>query len=640
LTIINRDDAPDHLFNIPELDFSPDIFGERVDGSWFRLGAWTLKPHSDERGVEDTVERQTLLIAPGQFQNIFQYLGSVGNVMFNLGQPGGSINYNGGAKEYKYIPFYQFEVSGMLPAGEPLVFLRSTTSGNRLFINPDLLLYFQLEEKKCGSGIWWDTRLAVDALLHQVIDQNNLEVVEIRVDYLRKYLQARQMSLLVGHYRHLHLFNPSESAIERFVEGELTLGSPEKGAKVIFQNWGLREGILGQPQFLQRRLHYWFEIRPQEIDIDDPWADQPPFDPYTFVLPTREGQVAPARWSHLRQTEGRMFEGEDCDFMTRVYFRQEVLTKYQRAPGFEVADDGSVSCYNHWGLVRSTMRIGNELLATGIGDFAEGLPFEEWPHWKQYAVEPPTPEMAKELMREQTVPDAVNALVKAFHRLNIAFADMAASFELETLTPLWRGSLDTPARQLKWAYPTNADEDEFLKRATLTSNLAFESLESESLRKLLREFGPNLDKNDEKARQSLGGRNLLQRLTLIAALIENFHPDVADIPMLVWQAEGKIQSAQDPDLQAELELLYRRVREKLESLAFLYELRNYAGVAHAFNKEGVATAAAKLGLSDKNWDRTDYLGLLNLVAKSVNHIIRHLKMATEIISSGGLCGPE
>ncbi|MGO9117509.1 MAG: hypothetical protein ACLQPD_07850 [Desulfomonilaceae bacterium] len=639
MTVINRNDAPNHLFNIPELDFSRDLFAEPLGGSWFTLGTWTIKPRRDERGVEDTVQRQSLLIAPGQFEEIFEYLKSVGNVIHNLGQPGGSINYRGGAEEYKYIPFYQFEVSGALPPGEPLVFLRSATSGNRLFINPDLSLYFELEEKKCGSGIWSDPRRGVDALVHR--NRGNLEVVEIQVDYLREYLQARQMSLLIGHYRHLHLFDPPESAIERFVVGEVILGSPGQGAKAILQNWGLRQSITGAPPFLQRRLHFWLEIRPQEIDVDDPWAEEPPFDPYTFVLPTRVGQVAPARWAHFRQTEELKFQGEVCDFMTPVYFRQEVLTKYQGAPGFDLEDNGAISCYNYWGLVRSTARVGNELLATGIGDFAEGVPFEEWPHWKQYAVEPPSPETAKALGQEQTVPDAVNCLVKALDTLNIAFANMAASIGMGTLTSLWGGSLDSLAgRHLKWVYPTNADEDEFLKRATLISTLALESLESASLRNLLKGVGSSLHMNDEEPPQPLGSRNLLQRLTLIAALIENFQPDIAGIPMLVRQAEGKIRITGKLDLQAELEILHRRVREELAPLAFLYDLRTHGGLAHAPNKERVATAAAKLGLPEKNWHRTDYLRLLNIVTDGVYHIVRHLEMATEIIASGGLCEPE
>jgi len=56
-TVINRDDAPRHLFNIPELDFSGDLFIERLAGLWFRLGARTITPRRDERGVEDVVSR-------------------------------------------------------------------------------------------------------------------------------------------------------------------------------------------------------------------------------------------------------------------------------------------------------------------------------------------------------------------------------------------------------------------------------------------------------------------------------------------------------------------------------------------------------------------------------------------------------
>ena len=36
--IFNKCDLPTHLFNIPELDFSEDIFTDPQDGLWFRLG--------------------------------------------------------------------------------------------------------------------------------------------------------------------------------------------------------------------------------------------------------------------------------------------------------------------------------------------------------------------------------------------------------------------------------------------------------------------------------------------------------------------------------------------------------------------------------------------------------------------------
>lgn len=599
-------------------------------------GAWTTTSRRDQRGVEDVISRQSFLLDPGQFATVFEKLESVGNVIGNLGKPSGSVRHLGKHEEYSYAPFHRFELSFTAAVGEPIVFVHSGTSGVQFVINPDLRLYFELEEKTPGNGIWWDPRRGVDALVQRVIDQGNLEVVELRADYLLKYLQARQMSLIIGHYRHLHLFDPSESVIGAFVEGELVLGSPEQGTKAILQNWGFRKDPTSTTRFLQRRLHLWFEIPPPEIDVEDPWADRPSFDPYTLTLPTHAGPVAPARWKHFQRIEGRAFEGEVCDFMDRVYFRQEVLMKYEGASGLEVEDDGSVSCHHYWGLVRSTARIGNELLSTAIGDFAEGVPFEEWPHWKQYSVDPPSPQTAEVLRQEESIPDAVNSLVGALDTLNITFAALATSLEVSIPEPLWRGSLASLAgRQLKWGYPASADDDEFLKRMTLASTLVIEGLEPTSLRKLMSAMDSGLPMNDEKPPRPLGSRNLLQRLTLIAVLIETLQPDLAAIPMLVKQAEGKIKNASEPDLQMEIERSYRRVREKFGPLAFLYDLRTHGGLAHAPNKGGVANAAEELGLARENWHRSDYLRVLKLVTDSVYEIRHHLDIAREVIAARG-----
>lgn len=633
--IFDENDVPLHLLSIPELSFREDLFADRIGGLWFWLGAWTITPHRDDRDVEDVVSRQSMLLGAEQFADIFGKLESIGNVIRNLGKPEGSVLQTGDKREYNYAPFHRFEFSFTSVTGEPLVFIRSTTGNAELFINPDLELYFELEETTRGSGVWWDPRKRVEALRRRVIEQGNLEIVEIRVEHLRRYLQARQMSLIVGHYRHLHLYNPSPGSVERFVAEDLVIGAPDQGAKAIFQNWGLRQDVPGMPPFLQRRLHLWFEIKPAAIDIDHPWADEPPFDPYTYTLPTRSGPVAPARWALLEPAVGRRFEGEACDFVERVYFQQEVLTKYEGASGFEVSDNGSVTCRNYWGLHRSTSRVGNELLATGIGDFAEGVPWDEWAHWKQYAVEPPNPETIDALREEQTVPDAVNALVRALQGLNGAFANLADAMDVAVPDPLWLGSLDSLAgRQLKWVYPVAADDDEFLKRATLVSTLVLDELALESLRTLAKAIGAKLHLNYGKRPQPLGSRNLLQRVTLIAVLIGDFKADISGISTLVKQAEGKADGVGDADLRIELVGAYRRVRDEMAPLAFLYELRIHGGLAHTPNKTAAAKAAVQLGLPEKNWHRIDYLRLLSLVAGSVIQVSGHLGTAARELERG------
>jgi len=631
--ILNRDDAPSHLSGISELDFSGDLFAERLACPWFRLGAWTITSTRSARAVEDEVMRQSLLLDPEGFAGVFDKLESVGNVLHGLGKPGGSVHDENGQKQYIYFPFDEFELPFTSEVAEPLVFIRSDTSGSRLFINPDLWMFFELEEKTPGSGIWWDPRRGADVLVRRVTDEGHLEAVDIRTDYLLKYLRARQMSLLVGHYRQFLMFNPSQSAIGAFVTGDLTLGSVEQGAKAILQNWGLRQGLTSGAEFLQRRLHLWFEIEPPAIDVDDPWADEPSFDPYALTLPTRAGAVAPARWKHLRRSQGEAFQGTTCDFMDRVFFRQELLTKYEGAAGFDVKDDGSVSCRYYWGLVRSTDRLGNELLSTAIGDFAEGLPFEEWPHWKQYAVEPPSPETAKLLAQEITIPEAVNSLVNALNRLNAAFAALAAGLGVTIARPLWRGALDSLAgRQLKWVYPATAADDEFIKRATLASTLFLDGLQTASLRKLLHLVGKKLHETLDKSPKPLGSRNLLQRATLVALLIERIQPKKGRLPMLVKQAEAKANSAAVSDLQRELEQLHQRVRDEFAPLAFLYDLRTHGGLAHPPNKAEAATAATKLGLPRENWHRTDYLHLLKLITESVDRISEHFESAAESLA--------
>ena len=630
--ILERDEAPGHLSSVYELDFSGDLFVDRLAGPWIRLGAWNRNPPLNKQNVEDEIMRQSVLVTPDAFASLFDKLESVGNVLSPLDKPGGTVYSSGTEKEYRYFPFHQFEFPFTSITGEPLVFVHAGISSAGLFINPDLWLFLGLEERAPGNGIWWDPRRAVDVLIQRIAD-GNLHTVDIRTDYLLRYLQARQMSLLIGHYRQFLLFHPAQAAIDAFVTGELTLGSPESGTKAYFQNWGLRRDGLERGDYLQRRLHLWVEIKPPAIDIENPWDERPSFDVHSFTLPTQAGPVAPARWRRLDDRDEREFEGVSCDFMDRVYFRQDVLTTYEVTTGFEVKDDGSVSNTGYWGLTRSTSRIGNELLTTAIGDFAEGVPFEEWRHWQQYAVDPPSADSLRAILQEQPIPKAVNSLMGALDRLNAAYSEMATAVGVAPSSLLWRGSLDSLAgRQLKWVYPASAGDDEFIKRATLASTLFLDGLQSAPLRQLLNAFGKRLHESFDSPGTVLGSRKLLQRVSLVAVLIDTFQPKLSKLPSLLKCAEGKSSGRIEPDVQVELEKLNSRVRDEFAPLAFLYDLRIHGGLAHPPNRKEAAAAAAKLGLPKGNWHRTDYLALLRLASDCFGRISEHFDAATAAVT--------
>jgi len=622
--LFERTAFPDHVFENSALDFSDDLLVNPLRDLWFRLASHRLKRSRDARNVEEEVFRQSILIPPRSFPALFPRLESIGNVLHHPGAPGGVLSQRGGQQKYRYYAFHQFRIGSVMT--EPLVFLHETNSRASFFINPDLWMSLSLEERAPGSGIWWDPKKGIDTLRHQTIDYGQLEIVEIRTDYLLRYLQARQMALLIGHYRQLLLFHSSPQAISAFVEQDVTVGSQKQGAKAVLQNWGLRSGFAGREEFLQRRLHLWFRIKPPKLDIDDPWSEPLAFDPYAFLLPTAAGLVAPARWSAIRYREGAAFQGTTCDFMDRIYFRQDVLSKYEGTTGFSIADDGSV-CSQYWGLRRSTARIGNELLSTAIGDFAEGVSMSEWPHWKQYAVEPPGAETVQALLAEEEIPQAVNAVANALSGLNATFVQLAREIGVQSPEPLWNGALDSLAgRQLKWAYPATAADDEFLKRATLLSTVVIDGFVPSAFRVFLQRLGPDLHQGFDRASGTLGSRLLLQRLTLVVLLIIRLRPTDAELSTLARQAEGKAP-VPDKNLQQELESVYAQVRLESAPLAFLYDLRIHGGLAHPPNVVAAGEAAAKLDLPRSGWHRTDYLRLLMLARNSIRQIDEHLSSA-------------
>ena len=154
-----------------------------------------------------------------------------------------------------------------------------------------------------------------------------------------------------------------------------------------------------------------------------------------------------------------------------------------------------------------------------------------------------------------------------------------------------------------------------------------DELASSSIRQTLAAMGGGLHQNDENPPRTLGSRNLLQRLTLVAALIENFRPHIDEIPQLAKQAKGKNLEENDADVQAELMKAYKRVRDDFAPLAFLYNLRTHGGLAHSPNRTEAGNAAQKLGLPRENWHRSDYFRLLNLVTQSIRTIATHLDAA-------------
>jgi hypothetical protein len=475
--IFDLTDFPKHLFQTHDLSFANKLTAPVLAKPWFCLAECSQSKNHD---LEVVLERQTMLVGRDKFKTIHPELHYTADTAKDLGQPQAYLSDTRKTK-YNYQPFYEYRIAHGNGTGEPIGFL-CRNLGRRLFLNPDVWMFLELEEKAQPNRLWFDPQRHVEVIKHNLSEES--ETIEIRTEYLQKYLRYRQKALLVSEYSHLHLFNPKEDIVRQFETGEESVVNKTGTAKVVFQSYGPRKH--GSGTHLQRRMHLWWILNPQKINLKDPWSEPLDFDLASFTLPTREGRVAPARFLHSQVLKHK-FAGGKCDFMDRVYFKQAVLEKYQNLAGFEIDDDGAVRNQYFWSFDRSAQRIGNDYLAIAIGDFAEGVSFHEWTHWGFYAVDPPSDEYFERMKRETSIVDTVNLVYAKLQALNAAFRCLSDSRNENAITSvLWRGKKDSlPEVQLKWFYSDVAQESEFLKRATLLSTWVIDELDAASMRQFL-----------------------------------------------------------------------------------------------------------------------------------------------------------
>ncbi|MFH0869547.1 MAG: hypothetical protein V1866_00640 [archaeon] len=75
-------------------------------------------------------------------------------------------------------------------------------------------------------------------------------------------------------------------------------------------------------------------------------------------------------------------------FLETVYFKEEVLKKYESNKDFKIGDDGTVLFGYEWGLFRGVYRVAKGFIAVNLGDLGEGFPNKELKHWKQHNIDP------------------------------------------------------------------------------------------------------------------------------------------------------------------------------------------------------------------------------------------------------------
>lgn len=606
MNLFDTVDIPAHLRAIKELDLTTHCVVELMPKPWFCIGE-SVK--GEQGKTKKVLQRETMLAKTGSFVKSASLFNAVGAVVRNLGRPTAWHSNAKGVPKYRYQPFHSYETAFGGFSAEPVVFIR-TLNGD-LVINPDLWLLLELTEKKDAVHCWYDEENHIDVI--QIVKKADEQKVSIRTDYLQRYLKSRQMELLVSEFRQ-SIFTPKDEFFDdAFEQGTTVLTNKQKDAKVIVESWGPKKGI--GPDYYIRRMQLWSVLAPPAINEDDPFGEVADFDLSKFLLPTSSGFVAPARFLGSQALKHN-FEGITCDFMDRVFFSQEALVRYQGLPNHEIGDDGSVRHSHFWSFDRSVSRFGDDYLSIAIGDFAEGVPFREWQHWKHFAVACPDDLWYDREANTQSIVGKVNRLISELHSLNEAFEYFCQIHSPSSATKnLWKEEGNEQLiKELKWFYPEHGNDADFRRRVTQLSTLCFDSLDATTLRKVLDQCGALLDRDTITA-----SRKLLERLCLAAQLMATFRSN-SGLKALLELLSDAGTAQEHADVVKEAKVVEKQVWDMFTPLVALYDLRVGLGLAHPKSDSKTTSAAKLLGLPTKEWSRAHYLNLLSRIIAAFDQI--------------------
>jgi hypothetical protein len=197
--------------------------------------------------------------------------------------------------------------------------------------------------------------------------------------------------------------------------------------------------------------------------------------------------------------------------MDRVYVSDQVLSKFEKEPKFEVnPNDGSVDYEGQWSLSFS-QRVGRDYIAYDLKKLYEGCPPDIIEKVHSYAV---SENLAKKQRSEEGDTNIgtraskliceylqlIGEIARISNQLNCGFQDS----DIGTLSQQdvdYHGwwTLDD-LKSLGWVVPLSIQENDFLERCKIVYKL-LEKIKESSLRKIVQQIG--VDENKTKKYQSL-----------------------------------------------------------------------------------------------------------------------------------------
>lgn len=353
-------------------------------------------------------------------------------------------------------------------------------------------------------------------------------------------------------------------------------------------------------------------------------------------------------------------------FLESVYFKEEVLKKYESNKDFKIGDHGTVLFGYKWGLFRGVYRVAKGYIAANLGDLGEGLPDKELAYWKRFNV-PPSKIPLEE--RYFDFRDTIRRMVHFMNNSNEGVENHIRKFYFDVrltdpkLFDLTQ--IESTLAHLKKVINKKTTVDEFQARIIFLNILVLESVNTELIKKIFNVISKDLcysyenlalkeiykkylkKSTPKKLKSQLKGAieplkslKLLQKFLLLLRV----HHDVITSLNIKSLSELKRKKKQIySKISAEFSNFYnykiygtefrnkeyflhneKTIEEDTAILRLLNKFRN-ASAAHGFNNKEYKKILKKLGLKKKTNDFSHiYEQLISRVSYDIEHIYFNL----------------
>ncbi|MEU0403301.1 hypothetical protein ABZ318_24330 [Streptomyces sp. NPDC006197] len=292
--------------------------------------------------------------------------------------------------------------------------------------------------------------------------------IEVTALPLRRYLAVRERFLVVQHERITHLDAAPAQTIQ----------ATDRTKVSTFE---LHSSRMGPPAVRLCGKHLVLPIDAEPADLAYPYTTAVSYP--EFIIGTDPSTGQPITFTcDPDQLSGAYKDLGTPDYLTRVYFRREVLRRYTSEPSRYQVRDGRLSCLGLWGI--SIGRNEEGLVEAYLGDLGRDLPSAERAHWLSFNVAP-LGGIDEARRRRDILGEWIDTTTDPLRRLTDARERFSTALSAIVRQPVYR-SWDA-ADQIAFAglhTPTSSEQSEADTQILTLAKGIIDYLDTKALRKL------------------------------------------------------------------------------------------------------------------------------------------------------------